>query len=249
MTDLAPELSPTVDSTAQFSNARRTVGSAPVAGQAGVRWLRHALASACVLGCGVWFWHANGRGAPAAIGVSDRASTTSTAGLETANSAVPETRADPTQTSIDPVSASSLASATSTRAADSVQRTTLRAPRKRPPQPSAAHDAVATGDPAAELALLKLARVNARSAPLRALSLIVEHERDFAQGTLVEEREVIAIEALLVSGQRVAAETRAALFGERFGNSAHARRVRVLLTAAAPAQFDKNAAAAPHLQH
>jgi hypothetical protein len=86
-----------------------------------------------------------------------------------------------------------------------------------------------SADPGAELALLRRAKADARSAPAHALELVAEHESRFPNGVLVEEREVIAIEALLASGQRAASEARAARFFARFPNSAHARRVRALL--------------------
>lgn len=101
-------------------------------------------------------------------------------------------------------------------------------------------------DPAAELALLKRAKAGARSAPQHALVLVAEHEQRFPHGVLVEEREVIAIEALIASGERAAAEARAARFFTRFPSSAHARRVRALLTDDSAAQSHTNG---PSLQH
>src|SRR5262245_34729660 len=109
---------------------------------------------------------------------------------------------------------------------------------------SAAKNA-APADPAAELALLKRAKADARSAPAHALALVAEHEQRFPNGVLVEEREVIAIEALLASGQRGAGEARAARFFTRFANSAHARRVHALLDDSA-SQSDTKSSAAPH---
>jgi hypothetical protein len=101
-------------------------------------------------------------------------------------------------------------------------------------------------DPAAELALLKRAKAHARSAPQRALALVAEHEQRFANGSLVQEREVIAIEALLAGGDRDAAERRAARFFERFADSAHARRVRALLGTPPAALSDTKSGVAPH---
>jgi hypothetical protein len=95
-----------------------------------------------------------------------------------------------------------------------------------------ARAAIEPSEPVAELALLKAARARARSEPARALELCVEHEQRFARGAFVQEREVIAIEALLASGRRGEAEQRAARFLERFAESAHARRVRALLVEA-----------------
>lgn len=91
-------------------------------------------------------------------------------------------------------------------------------------------------DPGAELVLLRRAKADARSAPAHALQLVAEHEQRFPNGVLVEEREVIAIEALLASRQRAASEARAARFFKRFPNSAHARRVHALLEDSGEAQ-------------
>jgi hypothetical protein len=80
-----------------------------------------------------------------------------------------------------------------------------------------------------ELTLLQRARAHARSAPRRALALVAEHEAQFAGGMFVQEREVIAIEALLASNERATAQARAAAFMKRFPTSAHLRRVRAML--------------------
>jgi hypothetical protein len=101
-------------------------------------------------------------------------------------------------------------------------------------------------DPSAELALLKRAKANARSAPDRALTLLAEHERRFAHGALVQEREVIAIEALLAAGERTAAEQRAARFFQDFPDSAHARRVRALLRQREGVDSDAKSTGTPH---
>lgn len=80
-----------------------------------------------------------------------------------------------------------------------------------------------------ELALLRPARAHVRSSPARALELVARHEREYAHGALIEEREVIAIEALLESEHWADAEQRARRFFEQHPRSAHARRVRALL--------------------
>ncbi len=87
-------------------------------------------------------------------------------------------------------------------------------------------------DPVAELALLKRARAAARSAPRRALVLVAEHAMRFPDGTFAQEREVIAVDALLASNDLAAARARAASFMQRFPGSAHARRIRELLSEA-----------------
>ena len=110
----------------------------------------------------------------------------------------------------------------------------VKAEPRRKPAVSAArsddHDDIAS---AAELALLRRAKAHARSEPSRALALVAEHERDHARGALVQEREVIAIEALLVAGQRSLAQQRATRFFARFPDSAHSRRIRTLLVESA----------------
>lgn len=84
-------------------------------------------------------------------------------------------------------------------------------------------------DPAGELALLKQARLQARSAPDRALALIALHEARYRAPAFAEEREVIAVEALISAGRGELARQRAAAFFARFPASAHTRRMRVLL--------------------
>jgi len=97
-------------------------------------------------------------------------------------------------------------------------------PRRAPPAAEAQPN-----DIDAELALLKRARAEVRPSPARALALTAEHATRFAHGTLAEEREVIAIEALLVRGTRAAAQARARAFFASYPASAHGRRVRALL--------------------
>jgi len=114
---------------------------------------------------------------------------------------------------------------------------------KHPTQPAVAATA---NDPAAELALLKRARVEVRTSPARALALTSEHAARFVHGTLSEEREVIAIEALLTLQRTALAQQRARAFFAAFPGSAHSRRVRALLAEHAAALFDGNPSEAPH---
>jgi hypothetical protein len=65
--------------------------------------------------------------------------------------------------------------------------------------------------------------------PSAALRLANEHRQRFARGILSEEREVVAIDALLRLGRRDAAEQRAQLFFASHEGSLHARRIRRLL--------------------
>jgi hypothetical protein len=62
-----------------------------------------------------------------------------------------------------------------------------------------------------------------------ALTLCDEHARRFPSGLLVQEREVIAIEALVKAGRMADAKTRAARFKTRFPGSSHTRRIASLV--------------------
>lgn len=80
-----------------------------------------------------------------------------------------------------------------------------------------------------EAALLDEARSSLSNDPRRALSLTQEHARRFPKSVLVQEREVIAIEALARLGQATAAKARAANFARRFPGSAHQQKVDQLV--------------------
>jgi len=84
-------------------------------------------------------------------------------------------------------------------------------------------------DVQAELAILRPARAHVRSKPARALELVAEHARRYPRGALTEEREVIAIDALVASERLEDAAARAGSFFADYPRSAHARRVRTLL--------------------
>ena len=97
----------------------------------------------------------------------------------------------------------------------------------------AATPAAPSVDPVLELSLLTRARRALLDQPQRALEITAEHERDYAQGLLAEEREVIAIEALLKLGKRSEAARRAQRFVARFPGSAQRARLEQLLRPAA----------------
>ncbi len=81
-----------------------------------------------------------------------------------------------------------------------------------------------------ELGLLTRAQASLATDPNQALNLALLHERQFNQGSLSQEREVIIIEALLRLGQVNEARKRGQAFRALFPGSAHARRVNVLLS-------------------
>ncbi len=79
-----------------------------------------------------------------------------------------------------------------------------------------------------ELGLLRSARAELGSSPAHALELVEQHESLFPASKLVQEREVVAIEALLKLGQRSAAEARAQAFERRYPGSAYRAKLDAL---------------------
>jgi hypothetical protein len=76
-----------------------------------------------------------------------------------------------------------------------------------------------------EASLLDQARAELERNPRRALALTEEHRRRFPSGTLAQEREVIAIEALSRMGQTTEARSRGTDFERRYPDSAHRQKV------------------------
>jgi len=77
----------------------------------------------------------------------------------------------------------------------------------------------------AELALLQAAQAALATDPARALVLTEQHLGEFPGGALAQEREVVAIAALVALDRREDARERAAAFRARWPGSAHQRRV------------------------
>lgn len=83
--------------------------------------------------------------------------------------------------------------------------------------------------PAAQLSeaeLLEQARSALKGDPARALARANEHRRRFPGGVLVQEREVIAIQALRQLGRASEAEQRAEAFSKAFPGSAFQRKLK-----------------------
>lgn len=112
-------------------------------------------------------------------------------------------------------------------------------PRATPAPPASAGEST-SASAAEELALLNRAQASLGRDPAMSLMLVSDHQRRFRPGTLVQEREVIAIDALLRLGQRPAAEARAARFRQQFPASVHRRRVDVLLGVGSSSASDHN---------
>ncbi|CAN5893590.1 hypothetical protein BH11MYX4_BH11MYX4_60880 [soil metagenome] len=83
--------------------------------------------------------------------------------------------------------------------------------------------------PEAEVKLLERAQDALRTRPDEALALCADHVKRFPSGMLVQEREVIAVEALVKTGRKDEARARADRFKARFPGSSHTRRLEALL--------------------
>jgi hypothetical protein len=83
--------------------------------------------------------------------------------------------------------------------------------------------------PLSEVELLERAKSLVDARPNDALALTAEHASRFPQGMLVQEAEVIAIEALVRADRRGAAEAKLVQFRKRFGGSAYLPRLESLV--------------------
>ena len=80
-----------------------------------------------------------------------------------------------------------------------------------------------------ELALLRDARLSLRSSPAQALALTEQHRLLYPRGAMTQERELIAISALVGSGRRTAALSRVAEFERNFPNSLYRKQITELV--------------------
>ena len=80
-----------------------------------------------------------------------------------------------------------------------------------------------------EIELLRDARLALRQSPAVALAFAEQHARLYPQGKLSQERELIAISALVASGRRTAALSRGARFEQNFPTSPYRKQVGELL--------------------
>lgn len=129
----------------------------------------------------------------------------------------------PTASTIATATATAIATATATAATTAIPTTTTTTPTNAP------STALEPLDPADEVRLLQDAQDALRAAPARALALANQHAQRAPHGTLTQEREVIAIEALVKLGREGEARRRAARFQAAYPNSAQNRRVHLLV--------------------
>jgi hypothetical protein len=99
------------------------------------------------------------------------------------------------------------------------------APSSLPVSESTGADAI----PLNEAALLSRAQQVLGSSPASALALAEQHRRAFSRGRLSQERELIAIHALIALGRRSEAWARAKHFHTAYPRSAHLRRLELML--------------------
>jgi hypothetical protein len=104
--------------------------------------------------------------------------------------------------------------------------------------PSAAQ--ISNPPPESELALLQRAGDRLRADPAGALHLAEQHAERFPSGALAQEREVIAIEALVGLHRDSEARDRAQHFVHDFPGSAHRLYIQSLVTDEDPAKPDHN---------
>jgi outer membrane protein assembly factor BamD (BamD/ComL family) len=83
--------------------------------------------------------------------------------------------------------------------------------------------------PEDELSLLQRSRASLRGDAAAALQLAEQHARDYPAGLFVQERELLAIQALLKQRRDAEAATRAERFVAAYATSAYAARVREML--------------------
>jgi hypothetical protein len=128
-----------------------------------------------------------------------------------------------------PHASTSATTATTASAAVALPAASVESPPRSVPTSSTASAEIRNEGPEAEVKLLERAQDALRSHPAEALALCNDHTKRFPSGMLVQEREVIAIEALLKTGRKDEAQARANRFKTRFPGSSHTRRLETLL--------------------
>ena len=139
--------------------------------------------------------------------------------------------------SVAPVLRGASSAPAPTSAASTAPRTAARARVRHvaaPPAPPAAASAVAL-EPAeeaeSEASFLRRTRAALVGDPAGALGMTEEHASRYPHGVLAQERDVIAIEALVRLGRRDEARARAMSFRALYPSSAHASRIAAIVGA------------------
>jgi hypothetical protein len=139
--------------------------------------------------------------------------------------APPAPTATATATATSSANANPAATATPTTSASQTPLALRTDPPAAPAASSAGHEADS------EVQLLQSAQEALRdNDPDDALALAAKHARRFPNGFLAQEREVIAIEALMKKNRTAEARARAAAFAQKYPHSGHQRRIDVLVS-------------------
>ena len=97
------------------------------------------------------------------------------------------------------------------------------------PAPTGTSSASAAAPAESESAMLARAYEELRhGSPQRAVAVAAEHARAYPRGSYAQEREMIAIEALVKLGDRAAAGARAAAFRKAYPRSSHLPRLATI---------------------
>jgi hypothetical protein len=96
-------------------------------------------------------------------------------------------------------------------------------------RPVATRPAPGGRPPSDELSLLQQARALLEANPARALQLTRLHAHHFPDGLVAQERELLAVEALLRLGRTRSATQRAQAFLDAYPRSSHRRRIEALI--------------------
>jgi hypothetical protein len=109
----------------------------------------------------------------------------------------------------------------------SVDQLPSAAPAAAPRSARSSAESAGSKAPSTELELVNRAQVALASDPQRALTLMSEHARTYPNGEFVQEREVIAVEALSRLGRKEEALRRALALVQRFPRTPYAARLEV----------------------
>jgi len=204
-------------------NSAPVTPAAPVAPVTPIVPAALAIAAAAILLYGVWAFHSRG------------ADDAGTSGVPAPVQAAP-TAPVPPGTNESHADNSRRGSSSSDVKDGSVEREHAPAMKPQPTRQKPAND------PMAELALLEQAHRALATAPAEALASIEAHARRFPASQFAQERELIAIRALLALKQVERARLRGERFLALYPRSSHGRKVRSLIaTPRVPAALDGGA--------
>ena len=164
---------------------------------------------------------------PASVPIEAVTTMTSTPQATRPSPTVAVEHGETSSTAMPVLTVDALPSAASPRKPSSSERSTKRPSEARSelnPTPEEAAE-----DPGDELAVLEEARAALATDPARTLALADAHTKRFQRPAFAQERERLAIDALVRSGRRDDAQERATRFEATYPRSPHLARVRALV--------------------